>query len=73
MPNVVTHKDFDAVLRFPTLSHLNRDKILHGEEVLEVIKPIQPDVPYIITETLIDIQDKKKFIGIIEETTIVNK
>jgi acyl dehydratase len=47
--------------------------LLHGEETIEIYKPIEPDTTLLCQETLIDIQDKKKAFVMIFETTFTDK
>ena len=46
--------------------------VLHGEENVELYKPITPDVKLVFEETLVDVADKKKNMAAVLEGLIKN-
>ena len=63
---------FPSFLEIPHFPQVDPFKILHGEEDLEVVKPLQADNSYEVSEKIIDIQDKQKFTALIVEKAITN-
>eukprot|EP00347_Sterkiella_histriomuscorum_P018749 403344326 len=66
-------KRFPSFLQIPDFPAVDPFKILHGEEDLEVIKPLQRDNSYIVSEKILDIQDKEKFSSLVVEKSISHK
>lgn len=55
---VLGHK-FES-FNIPGVPEFNPMMLLHGEESLEVFKEVEPDTTLVVTQKLIDLQDKKK-------------
>ena len=72
LPVVVSHKQLGIVTTTPNLPEINPMMILHGEENLEVFKPLAAGMKVQINETLVDVQDKGSGAALIMETEIVN-
>ena len=47
--------------------------LLHGEEKVETYSPIEVDTTVVITETIVDLQDKKKATIMVIESAIHDK
>ena len=74
-PLVVCHRgpfadgDFDV----PGIPAFNPMQLLHGEEMITIEKPFNPNMPYVVTERVLDLQDKGKGALLIFEATIKEK
>mmetsp|Transcript_111461 Transcript_111461/g.154025 ORF Transcript_111461/g.154025 Transcript_111461/m.154025 type:complete len:302 (-) Transcript_111461:63-968(-) len=73
IPVVIAHRgpaskgDFSFI---PGLPPFNPMMLLHGDETVEMLKPIQADEEYEVVEKVIDFQDKVKGAVLIFQTTI---
>ena len=47
--------------------------LLHGEEHLENYKPIPPNTKIVVTEKILDIQDKGSGAALVMETILTNE
>ena len=56
----------------PGIPPFNPMMLLHGEENLEIIKPIYPGMKLIVEETMRDFADKQKGAAAVIETQIKN-
>ena len=58
MPVVIAHRNIGEVMSTPGIPPFNPMMLLHGEENLEIIKPIYPGMKLIVEETMRDFADK---------------
>lgn len=57
---VLAHRSSLVGSTIPGMPSFNPMMLLHGEESLEILKPIEPEMNLIIQESIADLQDKKK-------------
>lgn len=70
---VIAHRASLGDLSVPGMPTFNPMMLLHGEESLEVHKPIEPDMVLAVQETLVDLQDKTKATVMVIQTDAVDK
>ena len=70
---VLAHRQFGELDTIPGVPKFNKMMLLHGEEKVEVISPIEADTVVVCQEKVIDLQDKKKATVIVIETEIKDK
>ena len=73
MPVVIGHKISADFFNIPGVPTFNPMMLLHGDEKVEIISPVEPDSTLVIQETLIDLQDKKKATVMVIMTEIKDK
>lgn len=70
MPVVIIHKDNTAFMRLEGLPPINPMMVLHGSEIVNVVKPLEIGKKYKIVQKLRDVVDKKKFTLLVGEHTV---
>ena len=60
MAVVVSHRSGLDGFAIPGIPEFNPMMLLHGEESVEIMQPIEPESTVRVQETLIDVQDKGK-------------
>ena len=73
MAVVLAHIGHITDFKVPGVPEFSPMKLLHGEEQVEVFKPIEMDSTVTSQETVIDLQDKKKATVMVTETEIRDK
>ena len=72
MPVVIAHKELGAILTTPGLPEINPMMFLHGEEVIELYKPINAGMKIEVQEKVVDVQDKGSGAAIFVEGTLTD-
>jgi hypothetical protein len=70
---VLAHRGSIEDLSIPGVPEFNPMMLLHGEEKVEVYKPIDVDSIVTCQEKIVDLQDKKKATVLVIETSIKDK
>jgi peroxisomal enoyl-CoA hydratase 2 len=70
---VLAHRADITKLSVPGVPKFNPMMLLHGEEKVENYSPIEVDTTVVITETIVDLQDKKKATVMVIESAIHDK
>jgi len=69
----LAHRADITKLTVPGVPKFNPMMLLHGEEKVETYSPIEVDTTVVITETIVDLQDKKKATIMVIESAIHDK
>lgn len=70
---VLAHRGSIEDMSIPGVPEFNPMMLLHGEEKVEVYKPIERDTILVCQEKVVDLQDKKKAFVMVIETSIKEK
>jgi len=73
MPVIAGHGNPSGIFNTPGIPQFNPMMLLHGEETLEIFKPILPGMKVVCQEKLADFADKKKGAAAVMEKTIKNQ
>ncbi len=73
IPTIIAHRKSDENVTIPGFPKFNPMMLLYGEEYVELMKPITPDVKLVVEERVADIADKVKMTSLSEESLIKNK
>jgi len=73
MPVVLAHRNMEAAMSLPGVPQYNPMMLLHGEETVEVFKPLEADTTVVVQDTLVDLQDKGKATVLVNESTLTDK
>jgi hypothetical protein len=60
IPVIIAHRSTAAFAAMPGIPEFNPMMLLHGEETVEIISPIEVDSTIIVKEYIHDLQDKGK-------------
>jgi len=72
MASVIAHRNSGELMGTPGMPKFNPMMLLYGEENIEIISPITPDVKLRVEERIVDLADKGKLAAVTEETLIKN-
>jgi hypothetical protein len=72
MGSVIAHRNSEQIMSIPGFPPFNPMMLLYGEENLEIMKPITPDLTLRVEERIFDVADKGKMTAVTEESLIKN-